>query len=305
MTTRNRITSLFLTGLLLGLFATGCNASTDTVPQPDGLVVFAASSDVGLGTARIPLNIQKLDGTRFDDSASRLEVTYSPPEPADSAQVSDPDKAVRVTDLTWREWPIRGGVYTATMAFDEVGFWRVVVRVVDDDGILPGSSGVLVKSGTDAPDIGEPAPLSTTKTAPSDGNLRSITSAPEPDSDLYAISFDDAVATGLPTVISFSTPAYCQSGTCGPQTEVLSQLDDAYKGRANFIHVEIFDNPEEMLAAGDPSLGVESPVIHEWRFRTEPWTFVVDGSGIVVGRFEAFTTAGEIEESLIRALEGA
>jgi len=106
-------------------------------------------------------------------------------------------------------------------------------------------------------------------------------------------------------VISFSTPAYCQSGTCGPQTEVLSELDDEYKGRANFIHVEIFDNPEEMLSVGDPSLGVESPVIHEWDFHTEPWTFVVDGAGMVLGRFEAFVTRDEIEEYLIPALEAA
>lgn len=150
-----------------------------------------------------------------------------------------------------------------------------------------------------------PEKQSATKSTPDDGNLRSITSAPEPDPDLYAISFDDAVGTGLPTVISFSTPAYCQSGTCGPQTEVLSQLDDTYEGRVNFIHVEIFDNPMEMLAAGDPSLGVEAPVIHEWGFRTEPWTFVVDGSGIVVGRFEAFVTAAEIEEYLVPLLRGA
>ena len=117
--------------------------------------------------------------------------------------------------------------------------------------------------------------------------------------------FDAAVATGNPTVISFSTPAYCQSATCGPQTEVLSKLDDKYKGLANFIHVEIFDNPEEMLAAGDPSLGIESPVIHEWEFHTEPWTFVVDVNGIVVGRFEAFVTLEEIEEYLLPVLTGA
>ena len=170
---------------------------------------------------------------------------------------------------------------------------------------MPARTGILVKSGTEAPDIGEPAPLSSTKTIPPDGNLRSITSDPDPDPDLYAISFDDAVSTGLPTVISFSTPAYCQTGTCGPQTEVLSQLNAAYRGRANFIHVEIFDNPEEMLATGDPSLGIEVPWIIEWGFHTEPWTFVVDGSGIVVGRFEAFTTADEIEEALVRALEDA
>ena len=285
--------------LMLGLTTSSCNSSTEPASKTDGLVVFAATSDVGLGTARIPLAIQHLDGTLLDDAADRLEVTYSLPDSPNSQD------ARLVTDLTWREWPIRGGVYTATMTFDAVGFWQVSVRAIDDEGLLPARTGILVKSATDAPNIGDLAPLSITKTTPPDGNLRSITSAPEPDPDLYAISFDDAVATRLPTVISFSTPAYCQSGTCGPQTEVLSHLDETYKGRANFIHVEIFDNPAEMLATGDPSLGIEAPVIHDWGFHTEPWTFVVDGAGVVVGRFEAFTTAAEIEEALVPLLAGA
>ena len=276
----------------------GCSTTTEPAQDSEikALVVFAAASDIGLGTSRIPLNIQMIDGTRFDDKADELEVTYTAPES---------DVANMVEDLTWREWPVRSGTYTATMKFDKVGFWKIKVRSKSDDSLMPAGSGILVKSSTEAPDIGDAAPLTATKTEPADGNLRSITSAPEPDSDLYAISFDDAVATGNPTVISFSTPAYCQSGTCGPQTEVLSQLDDEHKGLANFIHVEIFDNPEEMLASGAPSLGIESSVIHEWEFHTEPWTFVVDGNGIVVGRFEAFVTFEEIEEYLLPVLAGA
>ena len=282
-----------LLSLILGstfaIALTGCSKTT----KPEQLVVFAAASDVALGKARIPLNIRDIEGTRFDNRADELEVTYTSPTSNETHLVDD---------LTWRAWPIRSGTYTSTMTFDEVGLWNIKVRVKADKDSIPTGSGILVKSATDAPNIGEPAPLTPTKIKPNDGNLRSITSAPDPDPDLYSISFDDAVATGNPTVITFSTPAYCQSATCGPQTEVLSVLDDAYEGQASFIHVEIFDNPEEMLAAGDPSLGIEASVIHEWEFHTEPWTFVVDGNGVVVGRFEAFATQTEIEEYLVPLL---
>ncbi len=295
----NKITALpVLLIALLALAAVSCGADSEPVATavPNGLIVLAATSDIGLGTARIPLNIQLLDGSRIDDAASDLEVTYTAP---------DSDEARTVTDLTWRVWPVRSGVYTATMNFDQVGMWKLEVRSKSNENLMPAGSGILVRAVTEAPNIGDPAPLSKTKTSPEDGSLKSITSAFDPDPDLYAISFDDAVATGKPTVISFSTPAYCATGTCGPQTEVLGQLDDKYKGRANFIHVEIFDNPEEMLAEGDPSLGIESPVIHEWEFHTDPWTFVVEGSGIVAARFEAFVTFDEIEETLIVVLDGA
>ena len=280
---------LLILGSLLSVALTGCIEKSESVQ----LVVFAAASDVALGTARIPLNIQVIGGARFDDRVEELEVTYTSPTSNETHVVDD---------LTWRAWPVRSGTYTSTMTFDEVGLWSIKVRVKADEGSIPGGSGILVKSTTDAPNIGDPAPLTATKIEPADGNLRSITSAPDPDPDLYSISFDEAVASGNPTVITFSTPAYCQSATCGPQTEVLSALDDTYNGQASFIHVEIFDNPEEMLAAGDPSLGIESPIIHEWEFHTEPWTFVVDGNGIVAGRFESFATQNEIEEYLATIL---
>jgi hypothetical protein len=291
----------FLIAAMSVIVVAGCSSESNSSgnsgsSEPNALAVRAAASDIGLGSSRIPLNIQMADGSRLDDAADHLEVTYTPP---------DSDQARSVDDLTWRAWPVSSGVYTATMHFDTVGLWKIEVRNKNDEKMMPGGSGILVKSSAEAPDIGDAAPLSKTKTSPANGTLKSITSAFEPDPDLYRISFDDAVASGLPTVITFSTPAFCQSGTCGPQAEVLGQLDDKYKGDANFIHVEIFDNPEEMLAAGDPSLGIESAVIHEWEFHTEPWTFVVDGSGIVVARFEAFVTFDEIEEALVPTLTGA
>ena len=277
----NVLSSVLLTVAVL----TSCTAKE----EPDSLVVFAAASDVGLGKARVPLTIALIDGTRYDDQADSLVVTYTPPKS---------DESRLVEDLTWRPWPMRSGAYTATMNFDRVGFWTITVSSIEEDAMESANGAVLVKSDTDAPDIGDQAPRSVTKTVPSDGNLKTITSAPSPDPDLYSISFADAIETSKPTVIAFSTPAYCQTATCGPQTEVLSALDDKYSGQANFIHVEIFDNPAEMLESGDPSVGVESPVIHEWEFHTEPWTYIVDSDGIVVGRYEAFVTEEELEETL-------
>ena len=281
--------------LVLLTLVVGCAPETGPSGESQTLVLFATSSDVGLGTARIPLSIRMIDGGRLEDMADLLEVTYSPP---------DSDEVRLARDLKWRAWPIHGGAYTANMTFDQVGFWSIKVRSLKDDSLFSTGSGILVKSSTDAPDIGDSAPLTPTKIILPGGNLRAITSAPDPDPDLYRISFDEAVSTGLPTVISFSTPGYCQSATCGPQIEVLSQLDNAYQGRAHFIHVEIFDNPEEMLENGDPSIGVEAPVVYEWGFHTEPWTFIIDQSGTVVGRFEGFVTGMEIEEYLLPALFG-
>ena len=71
--------------LMFTLAAASCNTSIKPEPEIKGLVVFAAASDVGLGTARVPLNIQMLDGTRFDDDAV---VIADLPSNADAAALS-------------------------------------------------------------------------------------------------------------------------------------------------------------------------------------------------------------------------
>ena len=171
----NVLSSVLLTVAVL----TSCTAKE----EPDSLVVFAAASDVGLGKARVPLTIALIDGTRYDDQADSLVVTYTPPKS---------DESRLVEDLTWRPWPMRSGAYTATMNFDQVGFWTITVSSREEDAMKSANGAILVKSATDAPDIGDEAPRSVTKTVPSDGNLKSITSAPSPDPDLYSISFADA-----------------------------------------------------------------------------------------------------------------
>ena len=82
--------------------------------------------------------------------------------------------------------------------------------------------------------------------------------------------------------------------------EELSELKDRYEGRANFIHVEIFDNPHEIQ--GDLSAAKTVPAAEEWGLPTEPWTFIVDQQGRVASKFEAFTTVAEIEEALAEVL---
>ena len=70
---------------------------------------------------------------------------------------------------------------------------------------------------------------------------------------------------------------------------------------AEFIHIEVFDNPH--LMEGDIANGILSPTLAEWGLVSEPWTFVVDRDGLVQAKFEAFTTRIELVAALIAVLE--
>jgi hypothetical protein len=240
-----------------------------------------------------------------------------------TAQIRSPQVRVATTYLEgdggtseeqtarYRLWPygLRGS-YTTRFDFEQPGEWRLDIWV--DDGPLTGQTylTVQVKPRSPVPDIGEVPPASQTKTLEraleNGGGIETLTSAFTPDPDLYLVSIAEAIAEAKPAVIVFDTPSFCTSPTCGPQTATLSELKDSYRGAANFIHVEIYDNPHEVQ--GDLDRARLAPAVQEWGFDTIPgwfnesWTYVLDPQGRVHQRFEAYVTLEELEEALREVL---
>ena len=195
-------------------------------------------------------------------------------------------------------WPSgAAGVYAVNVTFGQDGPWGVVAHLPAQSGTTGiAQTGFFVKPESSAPGIGQPVPASRSRTVREVPDLKMLTSSAIPDPDLYQLTIAEAVASGIPTVVTFGTPAFCETATCGPQVEVVSRLKDQQKGEANFIHVEVYDNPQEML--GDISRGRLSPLMDEWGLATEPFTFVLDGNGLVVARFEGFVTEDELGTAL-------
>ena len=93
-----------------------------------------------------------------------------------------------------------------------------------------------------------------------------------------------------------ASPAFCTNAVCGPQVEVLKELKDKYRAQANFIHVDFYDNPEEIQ--GDLNRARTSPAVEEWRLPSTEWSFVIDDRGVISSRFESFATLEELERAL-------
>jgi hypothetical protein len=158
-----------------------------------------------------------------------------------------------------------------------------------------------VEGVSSAPAVGAVAPGSRTPTLDNRDGLEQLTTDPTPDEDLYRISIRDALAMDMPLVVTFSTPAYCQSAMCGPQVDVVGEVKDAFKDQVNFIHVEIYSNPHEI--EGDLSRAVVSPSVGEWKLPSEPFTFVVDAGEIITAKYEGFVSADELTEAVQATLQ--
>lgn len=264
--------------------------------EQQGLVVFSLARDLGVGPNRIAVTVQRFDRTQVPDRASDLTVTYGP---------LNVDGDVRAVDaVTWRSWPFSGGAYTFMAEFDAAGTWQIAVTLDEEGEEVSGTAAIQVRQELLAPGVGSPAPRVPTKTASSVEEVREISSDPDPRPEFYRVSLDEVIGSGTPVAVTFSTPAFCQTNACGPQLDVLSELQAEYSDRSHFVHVEIWDNPRVMLEEGELGLGVLSPVVGDWGLPTEPWTFLINGDGQVFARFEAFATRDELAGAMEAMLAG-
>ena len=206
-------------------------------------------------------------------------------------------------------WPYGlKGAYSTTLNFNQIGIWRLDFSVESPEGYLEGSIDIYVVDRLAIPDIGSRPPLSPNKTVHSTVDLMDATTDSTPDRDLYQMTIREAIATELPTVVVFATPGFCTSPTCGPQVDTLSQLKTLYWGKANFIHVELYNSPREIKSGLDRK--VFHPLVVEWGFtaipswENESWTFILNRDGQIAEKFEGFVTLRELEEVLKEVISG-
>ncbi len=259
----------------------------DTGPQ---LIATVISTDLSRGVNRLVFALRETN------------VIISEPEVDVSIHYEGARDAAATGIARFQQWPVGGlGVYSTKLDFDRPGPWDLRIEVAGPDGSTRKARALFeVAERSVTPAIGAAAPLSETKTVRDVQALEELTTAQPPNPELYSMSIAEAVSSGTPSVVVFATPLYCETFTCGPQLEVIEGIKDRYEGRANFIHVEIFDKPH--LIQGNPRQAPVVPAVADWGLPSEPWTFIVDGEGRIAAKFEAFTTAREIEEELERVL---
>lgn len=293
-------------GLTVFLACSGGAAPTPAMPQPtmaspgsgttpaQELRPIVASTDVSPGPNRLVFAVLDRDSNPIREAEAKVSLFYL---------IGNQAELKGTTQATFRRWPMGpGGVYVTYVTLDKAGTWGIEVSIADAGGAARlGRASFAVKERSSTPAIGSPAPKSQSRTSRDVSALEQITSDPQPDLDLYSLTVAEAIATGKPTLITFATPAFCTSATCGPQVDVVKELKNKYKGRANFIHIEIYDNPLEMR--GDLRKGHVAVAVNEWSLPSEPWTFLIDGKGRVSAKFEGFTNAEDLEGALLQLLQ--
>lgn len=322
MRTRFRLLALVFAGVLAtALLGTACgddsgdgtdngddevsNPGALPTPGPGGYAVVLTTGDLAVGQSRVGFVIFKGEEPVRDTPAfvrffkigannqSTLKGSGEIPWAPLGVDSTEDHGAHNDTELT--------GVYYVNIAFDEPGQWGIGVSLgsaLDERGEV--RLAMEVKQKPAAPGVGSKA-VSVDSPTLADAPLKAIDTSPEPDEAFHRLSIADAVASGKPSVVAFATPSFCETRTCGPSLEVVTEAAKTFEGKVNFVHVEPYKLDSDgvlKLGPGNQRQLAEAGIA--WGLPSEPWVFVVDAGGTVVARFEGPYTL----EELLAVLQG-
>ena len=268
-------------------------APTPTAPNPlikpkatNGvpLTPVLASSELALGRNRFAMGL--IDAANQPITDGQVHVEFFKINGQTAEKRSEADAVFRTLELKNK------GLWVVPINFDTVGPWGAQATLTP-----PGASPLAarlnfqVRDRFSAPGYGDPAPRSASLTLRDVGGDASHVCTNQPPCSLHDLSIAEAVQSAQkPLLVVFATPAFCTSALCGPELGTVLKLHDTYAGRANFIHVEIYQYPFEQQKI--------APTVDEWHLPSEPWVFIVDRDGNVSDRFEGSAPLEEIEPAL-------
>lgn len=269
--------------LLLTLVAT---AACSALPDADPLIGIRVSTDSSVGDSRLLFAVHEVDGTR---RGSPHDVVHVVATSLDAPSIEFAAEAVF-------EWMVPDviGVYLVNIPFDRPGIWQIDFTISTGEATQPFLIDIQAEPRTTA--VGETAPLVSTRTT-ANTSLEDLTTDNDPLESFYEISLDEALTNGRMTVVIFATPRFCTSAACGPMLGQMKVIAADYAG-VNFVHVEVYEGFNE--AEFVPDADHLAPSVVAFGLPSEPWVFVMDEDGTVVGRFDGVLGGGEIESLLER-----
>jgi hypothetical protein len=188
-----------------------------------------------------------------------------------------------------------GHIYVVHLRVPKPGRYWLVAQPVGGRPVQAFAT-LDVNAHAESPAVGARAPASQTPTlATTHGRTAPLTTRVPPDRALLRYSVAGSLAARKPFVVTFATPRYCSSRTCGPVVDVVDYVRRRLERRGvRFIHVEVYDR-------NVPARGYNR-WMKQWNLHNEPWTFVVGRDGRVKAKFMGSVSAAELESAVRRVL---
>lgn len=293
------------------LAVTACGSE----PDPIELVVEPASFDIAVGEdQRLLVGLFTMERQLVAHGEVELGLAYLGDGSDDQAPI-DQTTAARFVSVPGTE-PAEvtqepslvedtgTGVYRATVDLDRPGLWGVrVVGELEDGTPITGNRTFQVLEEHLVPAPGDDAPRVDNHTLADveSGEVPPIavdSRAQGPNDEvahqhLHRTTVADAIEAGRPSVVVIATPVYCATRFCGPLTDVVADVAERYEDRADFIHIEVWEDFDAQRLNEAAAAFIQTEL-----GGNEPWVFLIDADGRVADRWDNILDVDELTAAL-------
>ncbi|MGH2830996.1 MAG: hypothetical protein ACRDJM_10985 [Actinomycetota bacterium] len=192
------------------------------------------------------------------------------------------------------------GTYIARVTFAAEGDWLMYAeaRPHGSSKTLTGATTLRVgerlgpPSGPKQPIPGERAISVPTPTTANPRSVKPICTR-KPACTMHAVSLDQALKAGKPTVLIIGTPAFCETRYCGPVVDELMKVQAGPNGKKmSFVHVELYKDDVDAPATKDLA-----PAAAAWHVEAEPVIYYINKAGTIADWAVGASDAAEITQS--------
>jgi hypothetical protein len=285
--------AVFLAAALLAGCGQGSQPSgktLDTIMKQPGpnVPMIAGAADFQPGVVRFPFLVLRSDARPVERATARVWLATGR-QRTPFAQATARLESIGVPGSSPSQ-----RIYIAHLRIPRPGRYWLVAEPIGVRIQALGSFDVAAQSSALA--VGAPAPRSDTPTlASARGDATRLTTRRPPDLALLRYSVAGSLDAHRPFVVTFVSPAFCDSRTCGPVVDVVDAVRRRFSSSGvRFIHVEAY-------RALDPRQGFNR-WMRQWHLPSEPWTFVVGGDGRVKAKFEGSLSEPELVAAVRKTL---
>ncbi len=300
-----------LVGVAVALAVTACAGE----PDPIELVVEPASFDVAVGEdQRLLVGLFTLERQLVAHGEVELGLAYLGDGTDEQAPIDQtaparflPVPGSAPADATEEPSLVEDtgtGVYAAAVDLDRAGLWGVrIVGTLEDGTPISGNRTFEVREEHLVPAPGDEAPRVDNHTMADveAGEVEPIavdSRAQGPNDDiaypqLHRTTVAEAIEAERPVVVAIATPVYCATRFCGPLTDVIAELAQTYDDRADFVHIEVWQDFDEQRLNEAAAAYIQTEI-----GGNEPWVFLIDAEGQVADRWDNILDVEELTEAL-------
>ncbi len=249
--------------------------------QPGSLVLIQrfASKTLTTGRQRVPIVLGDVNGL--------LPLEQTPTSL--TARIVDGKGAVAVPAVSVKRHgdSLQQPYYPFALTLQVAGTYEL--QLVDTPGVATAVD-VSVPGDVPIPQVGSPLPPEATPTEANHRGVNPICTR-QPACPLHDVTLQAALGQAKPVAYLIGTPAYCQTGICGP---VLDLLLAEHLKRSDFtmVHAEVYT---------DDTINTPAPAVTAYHLNFEPCLFIANAKGVITARLDSIWDAEELSAALATA----